>query len=69
MNDKTFVLLSNQFKRECDQLKKQQKIQTKFEAAQKFRDGLARFNREVEGQVDIITFEEKTRKKRSDMVQ
>ena len=44
MDDKTFDLLNNQFKRERDQLKEtQQKIQTKFETVQKFRDGLARF--------------------------
>ena len=43
MDDKTFVLLSNQFK-ERDQLKEtQQKIQEKFETAQKFQDSLARF--------------------------
>ena len=54
MDDKTFVLLSNQFKKERDQLKEaQQKIQTKFETAQKFQDGLARFKKEVESQVDI----------------
>ena len=54
IDDETFVLLSNQFKKERDQLKEeQQKIQVEFEAAQKFQDGLARFKREVEGQADI----------------
>ena len=54
MDDKTFVLLSNQFKKECDQSKKaQQKIQTKFETAQKFQDGLTRFEKGGEGQADI----------------
>lgn len=54
MDDEIFVLLSNQFKRERDELKEtQQKIQTKFETAQKFQDGLARFRREVESQIDI----------------
>ncbi|MBD5118854.1 MAG: hypothetical protein HDT37_07045 [Clostridiales bacterium] len=54
MDDKTFVLLNNQFKKECDQSKKaQQKIQTKFETAQKFQDGLTRFEKGAEGQADI----------------
>lgn len=54
MDDETFVLLSNQFKRERDQLKEaQQKNQAKFETAQKFQDGLARFRTEVEDQIDI----------------
>lgn len=53
MDDKTSVRLNNQFKRERDQVKEaQQKIQEKFETAQKFWDGLARFERKVEGQVD-----------------
>ena len=54
MDDKTFVLLSNQFEKERDQLKEaQQRIQAKFETAQKFQDGLARFKKRVEGQADI----------------
>ena len=54
MDDETFVLLSNQFKRERDELKEtQQKIQTEFETAQKFQDGLTHFRREVENHVDI----------------
>ena len=54
IDGETFVLLSNQFKKERDQLKEtQQKIQKKFETAQKFQDGLARFKKEVEGQADI----------------
>ncbi len=54
MDDETFVLLSNQFKRERDELKEtQQKIQTEFETAQKFQDGLAHFRREVKSQIDI----------------
>ena len=54
MDDKTFVLLSNQFEKERDQLKEaQQKIQAKFETAQKFQDGLTRFKKEVEGQDEI----------------
>lgn len=54
MADETFVLLSNQFKKERDQLREvQQKIRAKFETAHKFQDGLARFKKEVEGQVEI----------------
>ena len=54
MDNETFVLLSNQFKRERDQLKgAQQKIQAKFETVPKFWDGLVSFKREVEGQVEI----------------
>ena len=54
MDDKTFVLLSNQFKKERDQLKEaQQRVQTKFETAQKFRDGLTRFKKEVEGKFEF----------------
>ena len=54
MDNETFVLLSSQFKKERDQLKEaQQKIQTKFETAQKFQDGLTRFKKEVEGQDEI----------------
>lgn len=54
MNDETFVLLSNQFKRERNELKEaQQRIQTEFETAQKFQDGLARFKKEVKGQTNI----------------
>ena len=54
MDDETFVLLSNQFKKERDQIKEeQQKIQAEFEISQKFRGGLAHFKREVEDQVDI----------------
>lgn len=54
IDDETFVLLSNQFKKERDQLKEtQQKIQKRFETTQKFQDGLARFKKEVEGQADI----------------
>ena len=54
MDDETFVLLSNQFKRERDELKAdQQRIQTEFEIVQKFQDGLARFRKEVEDQIDI----------------
>lgn len=54
MDDETFVLLSNQFKRERDELKEaQQRIQTEFETAQKFQDGLARFKKEVKGQTNI----------------
>lgn len=54
MDDETFVLLSNQFKKERDALKDaQQKTRSKLEAAQKFYDGLARFRKEVEGQADI----------------
>lgn len=54
MDDETFVLLSNQFKKESDQLKeKQQKIQAKLETTQKFQDGLTRFKKEVEGHADI----------------
>lgn len=49
MDDETFVLLSNQFKRERDELKEtQQKFQTEFEIAQKFQDGFARFKKEME---------------------
>ena len=58
MDNKTFVLLSNQFKRERDQLKEtQQQIQEKFETAQKFQNGLTRFKKEVEGQagIDILS--------------
>lgn len=43
MNGKVFVMLSNQFKKERDQLKSTTKIQAKFETVQKFQDGLARF--------------------------
>lgn len=54
MDDETFVLLSNQFKRERDELKEvQQRIQIKFEGVQKFQDGLVRFKKEVEDQADI----------------
>lgn len=54
MDDETFVLLSNQFKRERDELKEaQQRIQIEFETTQKFQDGLAHFRKEVEGQTDI----------------
>ena len=54
IDDETFVLLNNQFKKECDQLKEtQQKIQAEFETAQKFQDGLAHFKKEVEGQAHI----------------
>lgn len=48
MDNETFVLSSNQFKRECNQLKgTHQKIQEKFESAQKFLDALARFRRRL----------------------
>ncbi len=54
MDDETFVLLSNQFKRERNELKEgQQRIQAEFEAAQKFQEGLAHFKKEAEGQSDI----------------
>lgn len=54
IDEETFVLLSNQFKRERDQLKEaQQKVQEKFETAQKFQDGLTHFKKEVDGQVEI----------------
>ena len=54
MDYETFVLLTNWFKRERDQLKEaQQKIQTKFEITQKFQDGPTRFKEEVKGQVEI----------------
>lgn len=57
MDDETFVLLGNQFKRERDELKEtQQKIQTEFETAQKFQNGLAYFRREVESQISIRFF-------------
>lgn len=46
MGDETFVLQNNQFRRERDTQKDaQQKIQAKFETAQKFQDGLARFRK------------------------
>ncbi len=55
MGYEIFVLLRNQFKRECDELKEtQQKIQTECETAQKFQDGLTYFRREFESQIDII---------------
>ena len=53
MDVKTFVLLSNQFKKERDQLREaQQKIQAQFKTVQKFQDGTAHFKKEVEGQAD-----------------
>ena len=54
IDDETFVLLSNQFKKERDLLKEmQQRIQTECETAQKFQSGLTQFKKEVEGQADI----------------
>lgn len=54
MDDEISVRLNNQFKRVRDQVKEtQQEIQKKFETAQKLRDGLVRFEWEVEGQVDV----------------
>ena len=55
MDDETFVLLSNRFKRERDELKEgQQRIQAEFEAAQKFQEGLAHFKKEAEGQSQVF---------------
>ena len=59
IDDETFVLLSNKFKKERDLLKEaQQRIQTECETAQKFQSGLTQFKKEVEGQAGIVFWHE-----------
>lgn len=54
MDNGTFILLSNQFKRECDQSKETQlKIQENSETAQKFQDNFAHFKKGGKGQAGI----------------